>query len=717
MFAGLGAARIRKLFEEARKNAPSIVFIDELDAVGQARSGHVVQPRAGSDAEPAARRARRLRPARPGRRDGRVEPPPGSRPGAAAPRPLRPADPDPAARPQGPHGRFSTCTRAASRSPPTSTSTASRGRPPASPAPTSRTSATRPRSAPAAAARHELTQADFDYALERVVAGLQQRRVVTDKEKRILAYHEGGHALVSHLVATMPVQKATIIARGTALGYALHLPEEERYLAHEGGAARLDGRGARRPRRRAGRLRPRHERRRQRPREGDARSRARWSSSGAWARRVTSRTMRADNYALSEETKRLRDTEQARLTDHAYSRGAPAARASTASRSTASRRRCSRRRRSSREELLELFGDVEPESRASDSVGVVRALGADPTGLALAACQPRPIGRSSRSDRACCVAYRATATSHGLLRDRVERRGVARWLYNERDAPRRRRRDLLAPQDSRRGVRAPKATWLSDRRSTLRDERRARRLTSALPLGQRARTACGRDRLHVQPRRTMAATGDATEAARASPALRVRDDGLAPAGRPHRGAQHRLRARAREARHAARGAPRRERVGQGRVAERARLRAAGLGVAAGRHQVMAPKNVHHVGIAVADLDAACCVYERLFGATSSTARRVEDQGVEAASLRVGDEPDRAARVRSGPTRRSGRFLAKRGPGMHHVAFEVDDVGAELDRLRGRRRRADRRRAAPRALRARRSRSSTRRRPAAFWRSS
>src|SRR5204862_2598198 len=74
-----------------------------------------------------------------------------------------------------------------------------------------------------------LAMVDFDNALERVVAGLQQRRVVTDKEKRILAYHEGGHALMSHLVGNEP-QKATIIARGTALGYVLHLPEEERYL-------------------------------------------------------------------------------------------------------------------------------------------------------------------------------------------------------------------------------------------------------------------------------------------------------------------------------------------------------------------------------------------------------------------------------------------------------------------------------------------------------
>ena len=61
MFAGLGAARIRKLFEEARKNAPSIIFIDELDAVGAGAQRARLQPRAGPDAEPAARRAGRLR--------------------------------------------------------------------------------------------------------------------------------------------------------------------------------------------------------------------------------------------------------------------------------------------------------------------------------------------------------------------------------------------------------------------------------------------------------------------------------------------------------------------------------------------------------------------------------------------------------------------------------------------------------------------------------
>src|SRR5262249_38312592 len=76
-----------------------------------------------------------------------------------------------------------------------------------------------------------LTQEDFDGALERVVAGLQQRRVLTEKERRVLAYQEGGHALRAHLMgATMELQKVTIVSRGDALGYAFYLPEEDRYL-------------------------------------------------------------------------------------------------------------------------------------------------------------------------------------------------------------------------------------------------------------------------------------------------------------------------------------------------------------------------------------------------------------------------------------------------------------------------------------------------------
>ena len=95
---------------------------------------------------------------------------------------------------------------------------------------------------------------------------------------------------------------------------------------------------------------------------------------------------------------------------------------------------------------------------------------------------------------------------------------------------------------------------------------------------------------------------------------------------------------------------------------------------------MAPKNVHHVGIAVADLDASLLVYEELFGARLEHRESVEDQGVEAASLRVGESRIELLRP-LGPDTPVGRFLAKRGPGMHHVAFEVDDLVAELARLR------------------------------------
>jgi methylmalonyl-CoA/ethylmalonyl-CoA epimerase len=90
-------------------------------------------------------------------------------------------------------------------------------------------------------------------------------------------------------------------------------------------------------------------------------------------------------------------------------------------------------------------------------------------------------------------------------------------------------------------------------------------------------------------------------------------------------------------------------------------------------------NMHHLGIAVEDLDASILVYSDLVGATLEHRERVEDQGVEAASLRVGDSRIELLQP-LGPDTPVGRFLAKRGPGMHHVAFEVDDVGEALDEL-------------------------------------
>lgn len=93
------------------------------------------------------------------------------------------------------------------------------------------------------------------------------------------------------------------------------------------------------------------------------------------------------------------------------------------------------------------------------------------------------------------------------------------------------------------------------------------------------------------------------------------------------------------------------------------------------------RGVHHVGVAVEDLDEAISSYERLFGAELAGRETQDELGVEAASLFVGNgHLELLAAL--GPDTAVGRFLAKRGPGMHHVAYEVDDISAELARLEG-----------------------------------
>jgi methylmalonyl-CoA epimerase len=92
-----------------------------------------------------------------------------------------------------------------------------------------------------------------------------------------------------------------------------------------------------------------------------------------------------------------------------------------------------------------------------------------------------------------------------------------------------------------------------------------------------------------------------------------------------------------------------------------------------------PNSVHHVGLAVEDLDGALDTYERLFGARLEQRSRVEEQGVEAASIRVGESRLELLGALDEDTP-VGRFLAKRGPGMHHVAYEVEDIRAALTHL-------------------------------------
>jgi methylmalonyl-CoA/ethylmalonyl-CoA epimerase len=91
------------------------------------------------------------------------------------------------------------------------------------------------------------------------------------------------------------------------------------------------------------------------------------------------------------------------------------------------------------------------------------------------------------------------------------------------------------------------------------------------------------------------------------------------------------------------------------------------------------RGIHHLGVAVGNLDDALATYERLFGAEVEHRATVDDQGVRAASVRIG-----AGRVELleplGDDTPVGRFLARRGPGMHHVAYEVSDLPATLAEL-------------------------------------
>jgi len=91
------------------------------------------------------------------------------------------------------------------------------------------------------------------------------------------------------------------------------------------------------------------------------------------------------------------------------------------------------------------------------------------------------------------------------------------------------------------------------------------------------------------------------------------------------------------------------------------------------------QGIHHVGLAVSDLDEAIATYERLFDARLERRETLLEQGVEAASLLVGESRVELL-VPTGDDTPVGRFLAKRGPGMHHVAIETEDVARALDEL-------------------------------------
>ena len=228
MFAGLGAARIRRLFAIARKHEPAIIFIDELDAVGGRRgmdisgekdqtlnqllvemdgfhsSGRVVVIAASNLLE-------KLDPAllRPGRFDRQVFVAPPDVKGRLGilqvhtrDKPLGDVDLGLVAQQtSGLAGAdlANICNEAAIFA--------------------------------ARRSGERVEQRDFDSALERVIAGVQSKRVLNAHEKRVVAFHEAGHALCGELLPSVDrVHRISIVPRGRALGYTLNLPDEDRYL-------------------------------------------------------------------------------------------------------------------------------------------------------------------------------------------------------------------------------------------------------------------------------------------------------------------------------------------------------------------------------------------------------------------------------------------------------------------------------------------------------
>ena len=233
MFVGVGASRVRDLFEQAKANSPSIVFMDEIDAVGRHRGaglggGHDEREQTlnqllvemdGFDVKSgviliaATNRPDILDPAllRPGRFDRQIVV---DRPDLT-----------------GRSGILKVHTRGKPLGKDIDIEVLARR----TPGFTGADLANVVNEAALLAARFnrsEIGMVELEEAIDRVIAGPQRRsRLISDKEKKVIAYHEAGHALVSHALPNAdPVHKVSIISRGQALGFTLTLPTEDKFL-------------------------------------------------------------------------------------------------------------------------------------------------------------------------------------------------------------------------------------------------------------------------------------------------------------------------------------------------------------------------------------------------------------------------------------------------------------------------------------------------------
>ena len=231
MFVGVGASRVRDLFDTAKENAPAILFIDEIDAVGRHRGAGL-----GGGHDEREQTLNQIlsemdgfTPDRVGDRHGRHQPARRARSGPAAARPLRPPHHRRSAQLQGPRWRSSRSTR---RDVPLADDVDLERLAAGTVGLTGADIRNLVNEAALWASRHDkdrVDMADFEYARDKVLMGSKREEVLIGKEKSMTAYHEAGHALLAWLVPGIDrVHKVSIIPRGRSLGATQLLPEEDR---------------------------------------------------------------------------------------------------------------------------------------------------------------------------------------------------------------------------------------------------------------------------------------------------------------------------------------------------------------------------------------------------------------------------------------------------------------------------------------------------------
>ena len=237
MFVGVGASRVRDLFEQAKENAPAIVFIDEIDAVGRHRGAGM-----GGGHDEREQTLNQLLVEMDGFdvRGGVILIAATNRPDVLDPALLRPGRFDRQIRVDAPdlngrHQILQVHSRGKPMSPDVDLLSVARR----TPGFTGADLANVLNEAALLTARQNdklITDAALDEAIDRVIAGPQRRtRLMTEKEKLVTAYHEGGHALVAAaLPGSDPVHKVTILPRGRALGYTMVLPDDDKYSQTRG---------------------------------------------------------------------------------------------------------------------------------------------------------------------------------------------------------------------------------------------------------------------------------------------------------------------------------------------------------------------------------------------------------------------------------------------------------------------------------------------------